>query len=183
MAESIRNGRILNTARFDKLFKVHRNRVYGFAFHYLNSSDRAADVTQDVFVRLWKNRDSVEEDRVLGWLLRVTRNACVDAIRKQKAYEKRVQTNSDIIMEKAGSDPLPDERVEASIFREHLQSALQTLDEPYRSIILLREIQEYKYEEISETLDIPLNTVKVYLHRARKAIRKELIEVMRYDYA
>ena len=85
-------------------------------------------------------------------------------------------------MDKAARDPLPDAQAGSVIFQERLQNALQTLDEPYRSIILLREVQEYKYEEISETLEIPLNTVKVYLHRARKALRKELTEVMRYDY-
>ncbi len=156
--------------------------MYGFAYHYLNSSESAADVTQDVFVRLWNHRDSVDEDRLIGWLLRVTRNACVDAIRRRKAYEKRVETNTDMLMEKADQSPLPDAQAESSIFQEHLRKALDTLDEPHKSIVVLREIQEYKYEEISEVLDIPLNTVKVYLHRARKALRKELNERMDIEY-
>ncbi|MBT4051701.1 MAG: sigma-70 family RNA polymerase sigma factor, partial [Bacteroidetes Order II. Incertae sedis bacterium] len=62
-------------------------------------------------------------------------------------------------------------------------AALDTLGEPHKSIVILREVQEYKYEEISEVLSLPLNTVKVYLHRSRKALRQELTEVMRHDYA
>ena len=88
-----------------------------------------------------------------------------------------------MIEEYADQSTLPDRQASASIFREKLDDALDALDEPYKSIIILREIQEYKYEEISSALDLPLNTVKVYLHRARKALRKELTEVSRYEYA
>jgi len=172
----------LNSKRFDQLFKEYLHRVYGFAFHYLNSAESAADVTQDVFVRLWANRQTIDEERLIGWLLRVTRNACVDAIRKRKAYEKRVQTSSEVLMDQADREPLPDAQANSAIFQEHLQRALDKLEEPHKSIVMLREIQEYKYVEISEALDLPLNTVKVYLHRARKALRKELKEVMRNEY-
>ena len=157
--------------------------MYGFAYNYLNSSEGAADVTQDVFVRLWNHRDTIDEDRLVGWLLRVTRNACVDAIRRRKAYVKRVETSTEMLMDKADRAPLPDAQTESALFHEHLRQALETLDEPQKSIVVLREIQEYKYEEISEALDLPLNTVKVYLHRARKALRKELNERMDIEYA
>jgi RNA polymerase sigma-70 factor (ECF subfamily) len=156
--------------------------VYGFAYHYLNSSESAADVTQDVFVRLWNNRDSIDEYRLIAWLLRVTRNACIDAIRREKAYAKRVETSTEILMDKADREPLPDAQAGSAIFQEHLRKALETLGEPHRSIVVLREIQEYKYEEISDVLDLPLNTVKVYLHRARKSLRKELNERMDIEY-
>lgn len=85
-------------------------------------------------------------------------------------------------MEQADRAPLPDVQANSAIFQDHLRRALDTLEEPHKSIVMLREIQEYKYEEISEALDLPLNTVKVYLHRARKALRKELKEVMRNEY-
>jgi RNA polymerase sigma-70 factor, ECF subfamily len=180
--KQIENQAALTTSRFDRIFKEYRHRVYGFAYHYLNSSESAADVTQDVFVRLWKNLDSIDEDRMIGWLLRVTRNACVDAIRRRKAYSKRVETSTELLMDKADRAPLPDAQAGSALFQEHLRKALETLDEPHKSIVVLREIQEYKYEEISEVLGLPLNTVKVYLHRARKALRKELNERMDIEY-
>ena len=177
-----RQLRALTIISFDILVKRYRHRVYGFAYHYLVDEDAAADVTQEVFLRMWQNRTKIDEERVLGWLLRVTRNACVDAVRKRNAYIRRIETNSDTIDAQADRAPLPDQQASASLFNDRLNAALNKLDEPYKSIIILREIQEYKYGEISETLDLPLNTIKVYLHRARKMLRKELSEDVRYEY-
>ena len=61
---------------FEKIVARFKNRVYGFAFHYIGDEEEAADVTQDVFIKMWQNRHQIEEERVLGWLLRVTKNAC-----------------------------------------------------------------------------------------------------------
>jgi RNA polymerase sigma-70 factor (ECF subfamily) len=173
----------LTLAGFERLFSIHRKRVYGYACHYLRDDEEAADVTQEVFIRMWKHREEIEEDRLLPWLLRVTRNACVDSIRRRAAYRKRVATNSEVVDLQSSAQPGPDRKAASSLFREHLQRALDTLDEPYKSIVILREIEEFKYEEISDALELPLNTVKVYLHRARKALRKELSEVSNYEYA
>ena len=167
---------------FEQLVTRYRHRVYGFAYHYLVDEDEAADVTQDVFVKMWQNRSELDENRLLGWLLRVTRNACVDAVRKKKAYRRRVETDSESIADHADRGPLPDRQTATILFNEKLQTALNTLDEPYKSIIILREIQEYKYGEISEALELPLNTVKVYLHRARRDLRHLLSEEDRYEY-
>lgn len=143
----------------------------------------SADVTQDVFIRLWEHRDALEQERILGWLLRVARNACIDAIRKRNV-RRSVDETEDFTLDSLPSDvSQPDRDASASLFRERLAKALDALGEPHRSIVVLREIQEYKYEEISEVLNLPLNTVKVYLHRARKSLRKELGEVLRHDYA
>jgi len=178
-----RSASSLTLIRFDKLVKKYRHRVYGFAFHYLGDEEAAADVTQDVFVRMWQNRTRIDVERALAWLLAVTRNACVDAIGKRNAYRRRVDTNTEMIQEHADRKPLPDMHASASLFQEKLQEALAKLEEPYRSIVILREIEDYKYEEISQTLNLPLNTVKVYLHRARKELRKQLTEDFRYEYA
>ena len=143
----------------------------------------SADVTQDVFIRLWEHRAAMDEDRILSWLLRVARNACIDQIRKRKVRQ-RVENDEiggvDVLHDEG---PTPERSAQTVLFRERLQHALDRLGEPHRSIVVLREIQGYKYDEISDTLNLPLNTVKVYLHRARKALREDLGEVHRHDYA
>ena len=158
-----------------------QNRVYGFAYHYLGNREEAEDVTQEVFIRLWKHREHIDEEQPLGWLLRVTRNASVDAIRRRKTYTRTVSVNTDLLDFAQGGNPLPDTETESSDFRRHLLKAVERLDEPYRSIVILREIQELKYQEISEALDLPLSTVKVYLHRARKSLRNDLHEVLQRE--
>lgn len=159
----------------------YQNRVYGFAYHYLGNREEAEDVTQEVFIRLWKHRENIDEEQPLGWLLRVTRNASVDAIRRRKTYTNAVSVNTELLDFAHGADPLPDTNTEQSDFRSHLLKAVETLTEPYRSIVILREIQELRYQEICEALDLPLSTVKVYLHRARKTLRNQLQEVLQRE--
>jgi len=163
---------------FEQQVYRYQQRVYGFAYYYLKDKEEAADVTQEVLLRLWNHRDEVEEERMLGWLLRVTRNACVDALRKRKSYRRLIATDTEQVISAPGSMPATDAAAESSVFRQHLAQALDQLSEPYRSIVILREIQEMKYEEIGGALNLPLNTVKVYLHRARKMLRNQLREVL-----
>ncbi|MFQ5572007.1 MAG: RNA polymerase sigma factor [Rhodothermales bacterium] len=169
--------------RFERYVRTYQHRVYGFAVYFLGDRDEAADVTQDVLLRLWQHRDTVEEERLLGWLLRVARNACVDVLRKRKARRHLMTPEGDNVGQAAGSEPAPDACAEAVDFQQHLERALTQIAEPYRSIVILREVQELKYEEISGAMNLPLNTVKVYLHRGRKMLREQLSKVMHRETA
>lgn len=166
---------------FEHQVKRYQQRVYGFAYHYLGSREEAEDVTQEVFLRFWNNRAEIDQEQPLGWLLRVTRNAAVDAIRRRNTYRRTVSTNSEMLDYAEGTTVSPERNAEDSDFRRHLENALDQLDEPFRSLVILREIQDLKYQEISETLELPLTTVKVYLHRARKMLRHQLHEVLQRE--
>ena len=167
---------------FEHQLKRYKDRVYGFAFQYLGSAEEAEDVTQEVLIRFWKHRHEIGGQQPIGWLLRVTRNAAIDAIRKRNTYRRNVSVDSEMI-DHAPVDMLsPEQATEHSDFRGHLEHALNALAEPYRSIVIFRELQEMKYNEICEALELPLNTVKVYLHRARKMLRDELKEVYHREY-
>ena len=82
---------------FEHQVKQHKDRVYGSAFHYLGTAEEAEDVTQEVFIRFWQHRTSIDEKQPIGWLLRVTRNAAIDAIRKRKTYQRNVSVDSEMI--------------------------------------------------------------------------------------
>ena len=169
--------------RFEKLVLGYQHRVYGFAFYLLGDREEAEDVTQEVLLRLWTHRDGVDEDRVLAWLLRVTRNACVDELRRRTTYHNLVDVNTERLDYASGGGLTPDAETEQADFQERLQHALNRLAEPYRSIVILREIQDMKYEDIGDALGLPLNTVKVYLHRGRKMLREQLSEVLERETA
>ncbi len=143
----------------------------------LGSREDAQDVTQDVLIRLWRSGDELDVERALPWLMRVTRNACVDALRHRKTVRAvvAVEADPDRVPHGEGS---PDEHLERADDLETVTAALEQLAEPYRSIVILREIQGMKYEEISGAMDLPLNTVKVYLHRGRKQLRDVLEEAI-----
>lgn len=168
---------------FEEHVRTYQDRVYGFAQYYLKSREAAQDVTQDVLIRFWEHYDDIDPDRALGWLLRVTRNACIDELRKRKTRRNAVTVNTDGLQRASSPRPSPEADAEASDFQDHLERALDEVDEPYRSVIILREIQNLKYKEISKALDMPMNTVKVYVHRGRKKLRKQLSEVMHHETA
>ncbi|MFQ5511203.1 MAG: RNA polymerase sigma factor [Candidatus Krumholzibacteriia bacterium] len=164
------------TQEFRILVDQHRHRVYTFAYYSLGNREEAEDVTQEVLVRLWKNREELNTATLGAWIRRVTRNACIDAVRRRRAYRTRVVATGDGEDSLSGvsAEPAPDRAVETSELRATIRSALSSLHEPYRSIVILREIQDMKYEQISESLELPLNTVKSYLHRGRRMLRDKL---------
>jgi len=152
----------------------------------VGDKELAADVTQDVFIKLWEHKIRLDPDRLIGWLLTVARNSCIDSMRRKKV-RRSVKETDDFSLDSLSSDEIgPDRLASNEIFSVRLKQALDTLGEPFKSIVVLREIQDYKYEEISEVLNLPLNTVKVYLHRARKALREalknELMEATDHDF-
>jgi RNA polymerase sigma-70 factor (ECF subfamily) len=167
----------VNLLQYERQVRQHQHRVYGLAVYLLGDREEAEDVTQEVWLRLWHHRHEVDEAHLPGWLLRVTRNACIDALRRRKVYRALVRTDSDGVHRTADPGRAPDDETASTLFREHLERALRQLKEPHRSIVILRELHDMKYEEISEALGLPLNTVKVYLHRARKTLRKLMSEV------
>lgn len=167
---------------FQESVDRYRDRVFTFACYCLGQRDDAEDVTQEVLVRLWKNWESIDVERLEPWLIHVTRNACIDVIRKRKTYSALVAPDPEgESMARAQSlAPSPSDSAETSDFQEHLERALRDIAEPYRSIVILREIQDYRYEEISEALGMPLNTIKVYLHRGRRKLRERLREYVNH---
>lgn len=154
--------------RFRRLCQEHRDRIYTFAFYYTGNREDAEDITQEVLFRLWHHGLRMDDESVAAWLTRVVRNACLDALRQRSRYRSVV----------SAQDPEPVLAVEADDvdLRRQLEAALTRLENPLREIVILREIQGLSYREISQSLELPLNTVKVYLHRGRRRLRTLLQE-------
>jgi RNA polymerase sigma-70 factor (ECF subfamily) len=163
---------------FDDTARAYRRRVYSFARYLLSSREEAEDVTQEVLLRLWRHQDGVEEERLGSWLLRVTRNACYDLLRRRRseATQGAASLDDETARELASAEPDPQSRAETADFRRRLLGALGELGEPYKSIIILREVQGSTHREIGEALGIPEVTVRVHLHRGRKKLREQLRE-------
>ena len=171
--------------RFKQLVNQHKDRIYSFSFYFLGDAADAEDVTQEVLIRLWEHYRKLDNDRLTGWILRVTRNACVDAYRKRQTYKRVVDVDSDGLdfQHATTAQPSPESDLESAEFQQQLHAALSQIPEPHRSIVILREIQDQKYEQISEMLDLPLNTVKVYLHRGRRQLREALRKLIPHEIA
>ena len=169
---------------FEDTAQRYQRRVYSFARYLLSSREEAEDVTQEVLLRLWRHRQGVDEERLGSWLLRVTRNACYDLLRKRRSEAAAgvVRTFDDeAAREVASGEPGPQDQAEASDFRRRLLEALADLGEPYKSVVILREVQGLPHREIGEALGIPEATVRVHLHRGRRKLRERLKEGVHHD--
>ena len=158
--------------KFRSLVKSHEHRVYTLAVYLLRDRSEAEDVAQESFLKLWNNMDQVDHERAGAWLNKVTRNACLDRLRK-----RRPQTEvSDYHL---GTDQVqePGAALEQNQLGTWLRNAIGDLKEPYRSLVVLRDVQQNSYRDVAQTLELSMDQVKVYLHRARRQLRDNLEEV------
>lgn len=168
-------------AAFESLMTAYENRVYTLALRSTGSEQDAADITQEVFLRVWKNLESFRGDSSLStWLYRVTSNLCVDFARK-RAAEGSIASIDDIEGPAASiPDPSrtiqPEQMIENQELREELQYGLAQLSEEHRKVVLLRDIAGLTYTEVAHTLGLEEGTVKSRLARARKTLRRILSE-------
>lgn len=143
--------------------------IYSYSFYILGNREDAEDITQEVLIKAWQNLDSLSKRSIKTWIMKVTRNLCIDHLR-----HRRVEQTTK-------PDPLPPGNPEAIVEGREVQvrvrEAISKLPLALRSTVILREIQGLKYKEISEILGIPLNSVKVRLWRGRRLLRQILSPV------
>ena len=161
---------------FDAAVATHGRKVYTLAVYLLANPEEAEDVTQEVLVRLWRRGRDVAPEKIGPWLVRVTRNACIDSIRRRKGGSQ-VAVDDGAGLELQEPAPGPERLANASQLGGRILQALDALSEPGRSVVILREIQGLSYQEIGEALEMPMSSVRVTLHRGRRRLRKELKEV------
>ena len=165
-------GALPPTMSPDALVRQHADLVYRVCLRVTRTTDDAADAAQDALVKVWKGIEGVDEPKRRAWCARVARNAALDLLRRRSV--RPAPGRIEPVSEPECAAPLPDRDAEASDLRVELARAVGTLDEPYRSILVLREVEGLAYDDIAAAVDLPLNTMKVYLHRARKRVRAAL---------
>ena len=157
--------------KFRQWVVEYQDQAWTLARYLLKDSAEAEDAVQEAFVKLWRNQDSIDPDKVKPWLMKVTRNGCLDRLRRRHPTEELQDWHeSDAV-----SGPMQD--MHRSEQGEWLKRSINGLREPYRSLVVLRDIQQHSYAEVAGVLELSLAQVKTYLHRARKQLREQLAEV------
>ncbi len=152
---------------WEELLALYGERVYNLAFHFAGSAEDAEDLTQEIFLRLYRNLRSYRGDVPLaGWALRLSRNVCIDQYRRTRR-ERRAAALSEEVLARlpAGDDP----QAEAQR-RQQLRAVyrgLEEMPEDLAEVVLLRDLQGWSLEETAASLEVPVGTVKSRLHRAR----------------
>ncbi len=170
-----------NTEAFGQLVCRYQDRLYNATVHLIGSCDEAYDVVQDAFVQAFVKLASFQgASAFYTWLYRIAFNLAVS--RKRRNHPT---LSVDHIREVSGEEPLelvgPDEPLQRDERVRQVQRGLAALSEEHRAILIMREMEEFSYEEIADLLSIPVGTVRSRLNRARMQLREQLREVMQED--
>lgn len=168
---------MLEQPRYRFLIQQYKNRIYTYSLYMLKNKMDADDVTQEVMIRIWKNIDGFNVFAAKTWIMKTTHNLCIDYLRKRLVALNRELEINELVEESIEADRSEENPyliTHIKIMASKVKEAIQRLPENLRSVFVLYEIQGLKYKEISKTLDMPLNSVKVYLLRARKKLQEEL---------
>lgn len=156
--------------KYQQVVDQHRQRIFSFAYYSLRAKEDAEDVTQEVFIKLWQHWQKIDQVKVGGWLMRVAHNSVIDHVRRQKPSKDGIDSYAEV--ELVATEEEEGVGIDQARYRSTLMEAIKGLDDPFKSIIIMRDIQGASYLEIKESLDISESQVKVYLHRARRKLRE-----------
>ncbi len=168
----------MNSQEFTSKVIPLKNKLFRFAKRYLEHTEEAEDIVQEVFIKLWNRREKLDEYRSIEALAMITtKNMCLDKI-KSKRYPVDPIDDHRRFLENLPEEQTPDYSDEIMMVRK----AMKSLPQQQQMIIQLRDIEGYDFESIAEILEMNENAIRVNLSRARKRIR-ELIKTSKvYDY-
>ena len=152
----------MTTKEYNQCVDEYSDGVFRFVLKNLRNEEMARDVVQDAFMKMWEKASSITGTKAKSYLFTAAYHTMIDSIRKEKRYTS-------------------DENVAPSIFsssnqysdlKEVLEEAFETLKDIQKSVLLLRDYEGYSYKEIAEIVDLSDAQVKVYIYRARVAMKK-----------
>jgi RNA polymerase sigma-70 factor (ECF subfamily) len=167
----VRGGEI---RMFGELVQRYQDPVFGMALRFVGGRGDAEDIAQEAFLRVYRGLDAFKgEAKFSTWVYRITFNLCADWLRRNRRAGRRAATIEEAADVADGRVNLEEEILESER-KDLVRSALDGLDERYRSVIVLLYYQRMSYEQIAAVLDLPVNTVETRLYRARKLLRESL---------
>lgn len=150
--------------------------IYTCALSFMADRSYSADITQEVMLRLWDNRKELAKiDNLKAYALCITRNICLDTIKKHKPIYDEAQTHRN----EEVTDPL--KQIETQDTATIVRQIIETLPPTQKEVIQLREIHELEYEEIAEITGLGLNNIRVLLSRARSKVKDILIKKYQFS--
>lgn len=149
------------------LLQEIESHIYRTAYYLTNHEQDASDAAQEALIRIYQKIKLYEEKaQFKTWVQRIVTNVCIDMFRKRKDSISIDQ--HELVLTSTQS---VEDEVISSDFRDQLNRAIEQLPEQHRAVVVLRYLHEFSYDEIAESLDLPLNTVKSYLYRSRQQLQ------------
>ncbi len=168
-----------DNSAFGEIVLKYKDKIYNLCRHMLSDPQNAEDAAQDVFLKAYQALPKFEPEASLyTWLYRIATNTCIDY--KRKPIWESLFGNSEegerLVHDRASDAPSPEQLYQSKEINRALQVGLEKLSPKLRAIIVLKEMEELSYEEISETLEISMGTVKSRIARAREELKKAIAD-------
>ncbi len=158
---------------WDDVVREHAARVYRLAYRLTGNQHDAEDLTQDVFIRVFRSLSTYTPGTFEGWLHRITTNLFLDMVRRRQRIRFDA-LGEDAAERLAGREPAPDRLLADQQLDSDVQTALDALPPDFRAAVVLCDIEGLSYEEIAATLGVKLGTVRSRIHRGRAQLRAAL---------
>jgi RNA polymerase sigma-70 factor (ECF subfamily) len=163
-------------AAWDQIVRNYWRKVFNIAYRFVGRHDEAEDLTQDIFFKIFKALATFDRRaNFQTWLISISRNLCIDHYRSVRKERETMARDVD----PAGLSPVstargPHHELEQSDLRHRIRTALAVLPPPLREAVVLRDLQEFSYQEIADRLQLPEGTVKSRINRGRLELAKQL---------
>lgn len=153
----------MNRKQYNIAVDFYSERIFRYAFKWTKNEEFSKDVVQEIFEKLWNNKNKIDNNKIKPWLFKVAHNLLVNHSKKKKMISKENILYKEPFFK--------DNKYE---LQDLIEVSLNTLPTIQKSILLLRDLEGYEYKEIGEILNLSESQVKVYLFRARKKIKNYL---------
>lgn len=179
-ADLIRRCLANDQAAYKALLDKYRRQVLSLVWRMVSNREEAQDLAQEAFIRAFRSLHTFDVTRSFpAWLFRITTNLCVDFYRRKKLRTVSLvqgpdQEHDERLLDPASSDQGPDEELAGKEGVARLEAMVKALPAAYRIVILLRHQSDLSYEEIAESLNLPLGTVKARIHRAHRMLKEKM---------
>jgi len=167
---------------FNDEFLPHINPMYNFGYRLTLDRDDAKDLVQDTYLKAYRFIESFQKGtNAKAWLFRILKNSFINDYRKKSKEPSKVdyqEVETYYNSEDVDRQITPDLRVESlkDMIGDEISNALNSLDVDFRTVIILCDLEGFKYEEMAKILDIPIGTVRSRLHRARNLLKEKLTQ-------
>ncbi len=169
------------TEAFNLLVLRYQDRLFNALVKILRSRDDARDIAQEAFVTAWRKLgDFRGEAGFYSWLFRIAYNTAMSRQRRRTISAHSLHQSEDTFLppEDDRLENMPSHRLELSEQQQTIRLALEHLPEEYRTVLILKEIENFKYEQIAEIMEVPLGTIRSRIHRARLLLRESLTRLL-----
>jgi RNA polymerase sigma-70 factor (ECF subfamily) len=179
---------VIQIPTFEELFSEFHPLVHGIALKFTGNPEDAEDVTQEVFTKIWKNLEAFKyQSSLKTWIYRISMNSCIDYSRKPWKRHGQRHTILDDALEEGedrahlSDDDTAEQKLLAKEKAAQVRRAITRLRPHLRAVIVLKDLEEMSYDEISDILGVGLGTISSRLNRARKALQEVFQTQMRAE--